>query len=155
MNMSIAEANPVLSEAQHCIDRFKRLYQDLNRETVNNGLLEAVYSDDIHFEDSFHQINGLKALQAYCASLYENVLYCDFVFHDTWLDTDSAMLTWSMNYAHPKLKHGDNLYVCGATHLRFHQKVYWHRDYFDGGQLLYEHIPVLGLIISKLKKRMA
>ena len=31
-------------------------------------------------------------------------------------------------------------------------KIYYHRDYFDMGSLLYEHLPLLGKIIQKLNK---
>jgi hypothetical protein len=33
--------------------------------------------------------------------------------------------------------------------------VYLHRDYFDAGALLYEHLPVLGTLIGWLKRRLA
>ncbi len=32
-------------------------------------------------------------------------------------------------------------------------KVYRHRDYFDAGAMLYEHLPVLGRVVSWLKRR--
>ena len=54
-----------------------------------------------------------------------------------------------------KLCCGKPISVQGTSHIRFTDKVYFHQDYFDGGALLYEHVPVLGSIIQQLKKRMA
>jgi hypothetical protein len=56
-----------------------------------------------------------------------------------------------MKYAHPKLNKGRIITIEGASLIRFNDKVYYHRDYFDGGQLLYEHIPVMGKLIQTLK----
>ncbi len=64
------------------------------------------------------------------------------------------MLTWTMNYSHPRLKGGRNIAVEGATQLRFSNLVVSHQDYFDGGNVLYEHIPILSTVIAQLKKRM-
>jgi hypothetical protein len=65
-----------------------------------------------------------------------------------------AMLTWTMTFSHPRLRGGRSISVEGASEISFDEKVYFHQDYFDGGNLLYEHVPVLGSVISYLKKRM-
>lgn len=46
----------------------------------------------------------------------------------------------------------DQLYT-HDLHFTDH-KVYRHRDYFDAGSLIYEHLPVLGRAIAWLKRRM-
>ena len=33
-------------------------------------------------------------------------------------------------------------------------KIIVHQDFFDGGAMLYEHLPVMGWAIRKLKERM-
>jgi len=44
-----------------------------------------------------------------------------------------------------------------VSQLRFDfhgfDKVYRHRDYFDAGAMLYEHLPVVGRVVSWLKRR--
>jgi hypothetical protein len=61
-----------------------------------------------------------------------------------------------MSYQHPKLNSGKLIAVQGASRLEFKQgKVISHRDYFDGGALLYEHIPLLNRVIFFLKNRLA
>ena len=144
----------VTKQAEMLVEKFKQLFHQLDASNCHNGLIDDVYRYDIRFEDSFHQIDGVAAFKDYCQSLYQNISFSSFKFHDQWVSRDSAMLTWTMHYAHPKLKWGKGIYVDGATHLRFDDKVYFHKDYFDGGSLLYEHVPVLGTVIQQLKKRL-
>ena len=140
--------------ANKVVEDFKFLYQNLNASNINDGLIEQVYRDDIQFKDSFHELKGMSDFHGYFESVDENVIYSRFEFHEQLVDEERAMLTWTMNYAHPKLNNGNNIAVQGASHICYSDKVYYHQDYIDGGELLYEHIPVLGWVIQKLKDRM-
>ncbi len=151
------EVHDTLSE--RVVHRFKRLYQQLNAGNAHGSLIDQVYSPEMVFEDSFHRIEGVPDFKAYCASVYENLSYCHFEFHQSWINQEDAMLIWTMRYAHPRLNKGNEITLEGASHIRFDNiryegKVYYHRDYFDGGRLLYEHVPLLGSVIKQLKKRM-
>jgi hypothetical protein len=141
-------------DAVRLVSDFKALYQSLNKDNIHDGLISKVYRNDIQFKDSFHELNGIDAFIQYCESVYENVTYSTFVFHDEMISKDQAMLTWTINYAHPKLNSGHNIAVKGASHIRYSDAVYLHQDYIDGGQLLYEHVPILSWVINKLKSRM-
>lgn len=136
------------------INDFKSLYQTLNKDTVESGIIERVYSGDMVFKDAFHEFANRADFILYCHSIYENVIYSKFDFHETMISNEQAMLTWTMHYAHPKLNAGANIEVKGASHIKFSNQVYYHQDYIDGGELLYEHIPVLSWVIKKLKSRM-
>ncbi len=148
------QANSSLEQAQNVVDAFKLLYNTLNRDTVLSGLIEQVYAENMTFVDSFHNISGLHHFLQYCDSIYENVEHCQFEFHEEFIKSDSAMLTWTMEYIHPQLNKGKAIYVNGSSHIRFNDKVFYHQDYVDGGALLYEHVPLLGRVIAFLKKRM-
>jgi hypothetical protein len=61
-----------------------------------------------------------------------------------------------MTYRHPRLKQGEPILVQGCSHLLWtDDKVFQHRDFFDAGALLYEHLPVMGRMIRWLKGRLA
>lgn len=139
---------------QALIENFKTLYCQMNAQNLNNGLLESIYSEQIQFSDCFHSIDGISQLKQYFESLYENLIRCEFVFHDVFLTDKNAMLTWTMCYAHPKLNGGKSIYVDGASKLVFGEKIEAHQDYFDAGAMLYEHVPLLKQCIAYLKKRM-
>lgn len=145
-----------MMQSDQVVENFKHLYNTLNRDTVSLELLQQVYSYDIQFEDCFHNIKGIDSLFKYFDNLYENVGFVSFDFENQWLNEDSGMLTWTMSYEHPKLNGGKTIAVKGASKLEFKQgRVISHRDYFDGGALLYEHIPLLKRVIFFLKNRLA
>lgn len=135
---------------------FKNLYHNLNRENIDMNAIKLVYSDHIYFEDCFHSIEGVHKLFEYFKNLYSNVTFIEFQFINEWEDDSSAVLTWNMSYQHPKLNQGRKILVNGASELTFEAgKIIKHKDYFDAGALLYEHIPLLKRIILFLKHRMA
>lgn len=143
-----------IESAFKIVERFKHLYETLNSSNCHDGLIEVVYRDDLQFQDSFHLIDGIDAFRDYCASLYENLTSCEFNFHEQWVTENDAMLVWTMRYKHPRINRGKEVSVEGSSLIRFEDKVYFHRDYFDGGELLYEHIPLVGTLIRTLKNRM-
>lgn len=133
------------------VERFKQTYNRLNTQSL--GLLNELYSHDVVFQDPFRRMSGLPALTEYFAELYRHVELSSFVFEDEVVQGNSAVLTWTMSLKHPRLNGGDVVTVPGSTHIRFRDKVTYHRDYFDGGAMLYEHLPLIGLVIRMIKER--
>lgn len=118
--------------------------------------LGELYSDDVLFRDPLHEVRGLPALQDYFTELYANVGRLEFDFHgfDQVCDGE-GYLRWTMHFRHPRLRGGARISVDGCSHLLWWDKVYQHRDYFDAGALLYEHLPLMGGVITWLKRRLA
>ncbi|RAH36879.1 MULTISPECIES: nuclear transport factor 2 family protein [unclassified Halomonas] len=137
------------------LEAFCAFYNKLDKSCTKN--LYKIYTPDIAFADPLHRIDGLPALEAYFASLYENVTACRFVFHDRQRQGDTAFVTWTMHLAHRRLDGGREITVEGASRLLFAGddtgRVREHRDYFDAGALLYERVPLLGTAIRWLKRR--
>jgi len=133
------------------VEKFNAMYQTLDKDNIQQ--LHDVYSNDIVFIDALHELQGIGALEKYFAGMYQNLLYCRFDIHHVQSGSSSAFLSWTMDYAHPKLGGKENISVDGVTHLRFADKITYHRDYADMGQMLYENIPVLGSAIRLIKKR--
>jgi hypothetical protein len=117
--------------------------------------LGELYSDDMRFTDPLHEVQGLGNCAATSASLYANVSELRFDFHGfDQIAEGEGYLRWVMSYRHPRLAGGRLIRVDGCSHLLWRDKVYRHRDYFDAGAMLYEHLPVLGRAIAWLKRRM-
>ncbi|KUI99899.1 nuclear transport factor 2 family protein [Vibrio sp. MEBiC08052] len=130
-------------------------YAQLNKHNLDT-LLNDIYHDAIVFEDAVHRIEGVAALSHYFTNLYQNVERCDFTVHEQHPIHNGGFLTWTMHLQHPKLRHGQLVNVRGATHIRFQDnKVIYHRDYFDLGEMLYEQLPLLGRVIRWIKQRLA
>ncbi|MBE0482377.1 MAG: nuclear transport factor 2 family protein [Bacterioplanes sp.] len=137
------------------IQQFMFLYQQLNRDTLSLARLSECYHQQVHFLDPFHERKGLLALHNYFFELYQNVQAIEFDFHDVYGNDQGATVTWQMRYQHPKIQRGDWVVVDGVSVLQYQDGlIIRHQDYFDGGQMLYQHLPVLGWFIQKLKQRM-
>lgn len=138
------------------IQKFKSLYDNLNRNTLTANLLAEVYADDVVFEDSLHRIHGLPALLEYFEKMYENVESIAFEWQDTALNETGGFIRWIMMFRHPRLNKGKTIEVAGVSYLGTRKgKVIEHRDFFDAGEMLYERVPALGAVIRTLKKRVA
>ncbi|KFA95994.1 MULTISPECIES: nuclear transport factor 2 family protein [Vibrio] len=135
------------------IEMVSEVYQKLNKNNLH--LLEQIYHKDVVFEDSAHRLEGWDQLSAYFDSLYTNVIKCDFDIRHHQQVEDSGFLTWTMQLQHPKLNGGEAVNVNGVSHIRFSgDRVIYHRDYFDLGEMLYENIPLLGFVIKNIKQRL-
>ncbi|PPA04508.1 transcriptional regulator [Pseudomonas sp. MWU12-2312b] len=133
--------------------QFARRFAQLDKDNLQR--LGELYTDDVRFTDPLHEVQGLGQLRAYFAEFYANVNELRFDFHGfDQIAEGEGYLRWVMSYRHPRLAGGRLIRVDGCSHLRWRDKVYCHRDYFDAGAMLYEHLPILGRAIAWLKRRM-
>ena len=136
------------------ISDFLKLYNQLDKSNLE--LLNEVYSDNIIFEDPLHRIEGLPSLTDYFANMYENLNQGQFEIHTSFEQENQASVYWVMTFSHKKIKQGQSLKVNGNTYLEFDNgKVVYHRDYFDAGEMIYQHLPVFGTVINLIKRRTA
>lgn len=134
------------------VERFINHYNSLSISTMH--LLDDMYQVDVHFIDPIHEIYGIVELKRYFENLYTNVQSIVFELNESHTCGDDCFLYWTMEYQHKALNRGKTITVTGHSHLRFaDDKVAFHRDYIDVGQMLYEHIPVIGWAIKHVKSR--
>lgn len=131
------------------IDEFKLVYANLNKNNIDS--IAQVYEPHVVFVDPFHEIHGLDKLKSYFTNMYQNIETCEFGIEDVFSNGKSASLYWTMKISHRKLNSGKPVTVPGNTLIRFQDKVTFHQDYFDAGDLIYENIPLLGSIIKRIK----
>lgn len=135
--------------------RFSEGFATLNASNLER--LGSLYAEDVHFTDPLHDIHGLTALRSYFENLYANVEGLSFDFHSCDLvRADQGYLRWTLHFCHPRLKGGVRISVEGCTWLTWDGsgKILRHRDFFDAGALLYEHVPLLGRVLRWLKGRL-
>jgi hypothetical protein len=65
-------------------------------------------------------------------------------------------IRWEMIFSAPKMAGGEPLHSVGISQVRFDAdgKVAMHQDFWDSGQNLYGHIPVVGGLIQVIRNRM-
>ena len=142
-----------LTSADYLAERVKEAYQALGSENIAD--VESLYTTDIYFEDPSHAIQGKPSLMRYFANQFKNLDKCSFKFHSTIANETDIFMTWTMFVNHSKLRGGETIRVEGTSYLRTRNgKIYYHRDYFDMGAMLYEHLPLIGRIIQRIKQRL-
>lgn len=134
------------------IGELQNLYQDFNLDSVFH--LDSIYQQNILFKDPFCSVKGINALQHYFSDSLKNINYCHFHF-DTPLSLGTeAYINWQMDFSHKRINKGKSILVDGTSHIKYDSKIFYHRDYYDGGALLYEHLPLMGRLIKHIKNRM-
>lgn len=135
------------------LQAFCDFYQQLDVSSVNN--LDSIYSEDIHFIDPVTEHRGLEVVRNYFVNMLQNTRQCEFDIVEVHSTGKVHFITWTMRYIHPKLG-SQTIHLNGISQLRVSEnKVAFQRDYYDLGEMLYEHVFGLGAAVRFLKKRLA
>ena len=129
---------------------FKGFYA--HKEAMDLTRLEDIYSENIVFRDPLHGIRSIAALRDYLAAMYENLTECRFEYLDELIGVDSAYIKWNMHFRHPRFNNRLNT-VRGVSQIQFNDRVIFHEDIYDLGELIYQHVPLLGGATRWLKRR--
>lgn len=135
--------------------RIRDAFNNLNRDTIDG--LDAFYHPDVVFEDPLGRIEGLDALKAYYAGMYKNVTEITFEFTNEVAAGDQHVAFWTMRLRAKGLNRGREVAATGNSLLRFDEAglVVYHRDFFDMGEFVYQHIPVLRFLVRKVNGALA
>jgi hypothetical protein len=133
--------------------KLRNVYLNLDQKYL--ARLDKIYDGDVQFRNPLCALNGVESVTNYFSDLVDDLDEWRCEFHHCVEDfrRGEAVLFWTFYYRHKKLAGGDQLELTGNTHIRFFDKIYYHRDYFDAGSMLYEHIPFVGSAIRMVKKR--
>jgi hypothetical protein len=140
-----------MNEHAEKIVKYYNKYDGTNPEVLNE-----FYTDDVVFEDPVTKLHGLNQLKKYYAKTYKNVKSIRFEFADIFHQGAVYGAPWKLHIAVRGLNGGKEYVVPGFSQLKFEANglVSEHRDYVDLGDMVYERIPIQGIIISTLKKLM-
>jgi ketosteroid isomerase-like protein len=132
----------------------RRVFNDFNKDTMY--LLDEFYSAAVVFEDPINRLDGLDALRDYYANVYKNVTSISFDVTNEVVEGDTHVIMWKMHMTAEKLNKGKPTLTHGTSVIRFNEehKVTYHRDYFDMGEMLYQHVPVLGYLVKKANAKL-
>ena len=135
-------------------EKISTFYNKSSKEDMS--LVEEFYHPEAEFIDPIGSIKGAPKLKAYYAHLYENVTAIKFEFSQFYQQDKTVVAIWTMRLRTKSLKDGEEVSVDGTSVITFDDagKAIRHRDYFDLGEMVYEHIPVLGFLVRKVKDRL-
>lgn len=133
------------------IGQFKTFYRDLRQLPFEQ--FGQIYADDVIFRDPVGQLRSAAALMSYLESSCQQLQFGQFEYLDELVDADTAYIKWNMQFSHPKYRDGVHT-LRGMSHLQFGDRIHYHEDVYDLGQMVYEHVPVMGSAVRWLKRRL-
>jgi limonene-1,2-epoxide hydrolase len=136
------------------IERFVSLYQDLDQSSISQ--LSNVYASSICFVDPVTTHTGIHQVANYFAQLLDNTNSCQCTVTRILTQGNQYMVRWEMCFSNPRLRKGETIRVDGVSEITIEQdKIVYQRDFYDLGEMVYQHIPILGWLINKIKKGLA
>jgi len=115
-------------------------------------VLAQTYSADVKFIDPVKEIDGLSDLTNYFEHIYKNVSKCQFTLNSNVSAGQGHSLQWLMTLQHQKISKHKAIHLDGASFLKYeNNKVCYQRDYYDMGAMVYEHLPLIGQVIKKIR----
>ncbi len=143
----------VNTENRHSItEKLTQFYSSFSASSM--AQINTLYAKNIVFRDPIHEVKGLTDLHDYFLGMMKKTSTCEFEFLDF---SENSFYTWKMHFTHPKVNGGKQVSVDGVSHIKVDDKshlITYQQDYYDMGSMLYEHLPILGWSIDKLKNRM-
>ena len=131
------------------------LFETLMAEDLTR--LSKIYTPDAYFKDPFNEVRGVTAIRSIFEHMFRSLHGPRFVVHDTLVQGDQCFLSWDFIFRLKRGRGGEGseMVVRGSSHLKLAEdgRIAWHRDYWDAAEELYEKLPVLGVLMRWLKRR--
>lgn len=126
-------------------------FETLEPGTV--GAADRVYRPDARFKDPFNDVRGIAAIEAVYAHMFEQVKNPRFKVTGIYSGHDGVIMRWDFSFEGRAA--GDP--IRGASHLVLAAdgRIREHVDYWDPAEAVYERVPVLGVLMRFLKRRLA
>jgi hypothetical protein len=147
-----AEGTP---EEAGAIERFKSVFADFSPDAVA-AHSRASYADSLYFNDTVKIHREIAPLVHYLKESAAAVKSCRVEFYDVTRSGEDFYFRWRMEIEFKAVKSGQTMSSIGMTHIRFdpNGKVVLHQDFWDPATGIYEHLPLVGNAIRKIKARL-
>lgn len=118
--------------------------------------LENIYALEVSFEDPFQRVEGIEAVRAIYAHMFEALEHPQFEILECVRQDRVAYVRWLFHFA----RRGQSMAIKGVSRLQWdrHDGGTWriisHRDDWDAAEQVYERVPILGWMIRAIKRRL-
>mgnify|MGYP000985243573 FL=1 len=137
------------------IDELIDFYHGLAPESI--ARFPEFYSADAYFKDPFNEVRGVAAIQHIFSHMFRQVGAPRFIVSERVVDEHAVLLVWTFHYLVRKWGKDQAQVIRGVSHLKFDAdgRVNFHRDYWDAAEELYMKLPVLGMLVRRLRRALA
>jgi steroid Delta-isomerase len=147
--VSVAHTRPV---ADARVEKIVVLFETLTAAALPR--LADVYTPDARFKDPFNEVQGVGAITAIFAHMFDSLEQPRFVIHDIIVQGEQCFMTWHFVFAMRRFNRSERV-IRGSSHLKLAAdgRIADHRDYWDAAEELYEKLPLVGGLMRWLKQR--
>ena len=131
--------------------RYIRYLESLAPKTLD--VMGDYVADDVHFSDPFNDVHGVESMAGVFRHMFDNIKDIEFRIHRAAMDGNTCLMAWRFE---GKLE-GRKWTFNGCSTVTFSSDglVTDHVDYWDAAQNFYRRLPVIGWVISRIKRRLA
>ncbi len=116
--------------------------------------VDSFYGPQVVYEDPFGRVEGRVQLAGHYKKLLAGVQTLAVDVKEEFVSADETVAVWTMTFTHSSLNGGQTIVVDGVTHVRIVDgKVVGQKNYFDLGEMVYEHTTIVGWVVRWVKKR--
>jgi hypothetical protein len=143
------------AEEHRTIESFQALLSDFKAPDFGRRVPE-VYAEDVFFNDTLKTVRGVSEVQEYLTATAEAIDKGTVEFLDVVSDNGNYYFRWAMTIRFKRFAQDEDKRSVGMTHVRFDSagKVVLHQDFWDSTGGLFEHVPALGWMLRRAKKRL-
>ena len=137
------------------LNRVVKFYQELT--PVELSKLNSYYAPDAYFKDPFNEVRGVSAIRSIFEHMFSSLDEPQFVITQKLLQDQRAFLEWEFRFRLNRWKPELERCIKGSSFLCFDEqgRIAHHRDYWDAAEELYEKLPLLGLLMRGLRRRIS
>jgi steroid Delta-isomerase len=150
----IAAQNPEsIASYRATADRLIDYFEALSPSSL--AQLEAFYIPHAYFKDPFNEVRSVDELRSIFSHMFQTLEEPRFVVTECIVDGAQCFLTWNFEFRFKRFERATLQMVRGGSHLKFvpDGRVFYHRDYWDAAEELYQKLPLVGGVMRWLKKR--
>ncbi|MFC3195460.1 nuclear transport factor 2 family protein [Marinicella sediminis] len=151
---SYLEQTPATTE--HDVEStFGIIFSDFKSGATESNI-RSVYANELYFNDTLKIIYNIDDLVSYMSESAAHVDSTTVDILDVIRSDQDYFIRWSMKMKLSVRGKSINSHSIGMTQLRFNEagKVVFHQDFWDASEALYEHLPILGRWVKKVKDMM-
>ncbi len=133
------------------LELYVSFYRNYTVDNIKQHMRE-LYAPNIYYRDSFKDLQGIDALEAYLISALPDMHVHSLDLQDVAVHDGNYYLLWTTQFSLKSKK--EIISLTGMTHLRFDKdgRVIFEQGFWDTG-VIYERVPIVGYFIRWLKRR--
>lgn len=133
---------------------YAAFFETITPETVQG--LRSLVADDVRFKDPFNDVRGVDRMIGVLERMFEDASDIRFELGELARSGHLCFIRWRFAFRPRHFARGDPWRIEGMSAVRFDDagKVVEHIDYWDAAEQIYERLPLLGLLLRRIRGRL-